>query len=627
MAPFAWLTLGALLGVSPATFPVAGMAMRSDLHAPRGISVQTTGGGDSIVVTDTLTQAGHGIQLVASSVRAADAHALRRALNTVARALTLYGRLTGIPYPWSHYTMQFLPVGSFSGGGATQGHGLVYYDYPLPDAQTEHDRPGLTTKVLAHELAHQWDRGHGTMADDPHRNVSEWLVEGFADFMAGQVWRAAGGARAEEEYMLFYNARWSQAYAEDPAKQVLRTTESSQPDGWFSLPWMGAQLWDSSIVQDQYYGGALVLWMLQQYLGETRFWAAMHTYLTMPPHGADDSHDFQQAIQTATGENLDWFFQEWVYGHGYPRFTVAATYEATAQRVTLQVHQTAPVFRMPVAIRVGTARGDVLAHATVDGATQRIVIEHVAQPPTFVVFDDGDAIVKTLAFPQPTAWLVAQLQRDARPWQTAWVIEQLRQRAGQDTAAVTALGRAAQHGRYALTRAQALIALGSVTTSAAPAVVTQAVTPAVLRGVEDTAVLVRRAALYGATQLGTPTAHTVIRNAFAHDSSLLVRADAITSLLLAPTTSPAERQTLFARALQEPSSYLDMVPTAAVKAMAMTTCDSTTLTTLQTAMHQPGVTAMLQRVTNELTESIGSSIDPTCLQTFAGLLPLPVASH
>ena len=34
-------------------------------------------------------------------------------------------------------------------------------------------------------------------------------------------------------------------------------------------------------------------------------------------------------------DNLDAFFQEWVYGHGYQGFTVAATYNATPQRVTL----------------------------------------------------------------------------------------------------------------------------------------------------------------------------------------------------------------------------------------------------------------------------------------------------
>ena len=64
---------------------------------------------------------------------------------------------------------------------------------------------------------------------------------------------------------------------------------------------------------------------------------------------------------------------------------------------------------------VRTARGDVLAHAWLDTTTQTIVVEHVLAPPTFVVFDDGDAIVKTVQFPQPTPWLVAQLRREARP--------------------------------------------------------------------------------------------------------------------------------------------------------------------------------------------------------------------
>ncbi len=84
--------------------------------------------------------------------------------------------------------------------------------------------------------------------------------------------------------------------------------------------------------------------------------------------------DFRQAVLAATGQNLDWFMDQWFYQAGYPEFKVTASYDTAAARLTLNVQQTQvdsskadstalryttpAVFRMPVTIRVGyRARG------------------------------------------------------------------------------------------------------------------------------------------------------------------------------------------------------------------------------------------------------------------------------
>src|SRR5205809_923701 len=125
--------------------------------------------------------------------------------------------------------------------------------------------------------------------------------------------------------------------------------------------------------------GALVLQMLKQYLGEQRFWASVNRYLV--DHALDNAttDDLRQAVLDATGENLDWFWDQWIYQAGYPEFSVAARYDSSTSTVTLvaqQVQQdsskadssgvrytTPAVFRMPVTIRVGTAAGAALATA------------------------------------------------------------------------------------------------------------------------------------------------------------------------------------------------------------------------------------------------------------------------
>jgi HEAT repeat protein len=230
-----------------------------------------------------------------------------------------------------------------------------------------------------------------------------------------------------------------------------------------------------------------------------------------------------------------------------------------------------------------------------------------------VVFDDGDAIVKTVQFEQPTAWLVAQMQREARPWQTWWAIEQLRQHAAHDSVAAASLVTAALHGRYALTRAQAMVALGTVETPASVAALTQ--------GVQDTAVIVRRGAVEGLGTIGTWGALEVERSVFAHDQSDLVRADALQILLMAPTISPLERQALFAQALLQ-ETYDDVIPVIAIKAMAVTSCDTLTVATLHEALGHPHVAAALAAA-----DPILESHAPRCRAILAAQLHQPISAH
>src|SRR5437016_12914382 len=83
--------------------------------------------------------------------------------------------------------------------------------------------------------------------------------------------------------------------------------------------------------------GALVLRMLREYLGPERFWASLHRYLTRHALGNATSDDLRQAALDATGENLDGFWSEWVYGAGHAAFTVAAAYDTAARTLALEI--------------------------------------------------------------------------------------------------------------------------------------------------------------------------------------------------------------------------------------------------------------------------------------------------
>jgi aminopeptidase N len=324
--------------------------------------------------------------------------------------------------------------------------------------------------------------------------------------------------------------------------------------------------------------GALVLEMLKNYLGDQRFWAAIHQYLTTHAFGNAVTDDLRQAVLEATGENLAWFWNEWIYSAGYPNFTVTSTYDAAGKRVTLAATQTQrdtlkadstgmryvvpEVFRMPVAVRVGVAGGaDVVQTSWVDRREDTIVVNGVPTAPTMIVFDDGNRVLKTLSFDQPTAQLATQLRLDSNIWNRSWVIDQFAERT-MDAEAQAALAQAATSSDYFLTRAQAASALGAMPASVA--------VPALAKAMRDTSSQVREAAVESLGHLGGAEALSLSRAAWKSDNSYLVRAAAFSALV---TLDTATRRALIVEGLRTPS-YRDAIQNAALGA-AVRSGDST----------------------------------------------------
>ena len=470
-----------------------------------------------------------------------DSAKARRLFAETTNMIDVYSRLTGVKYPWAKYAQT--TVADFF-GGMENVSATTLVDW-LPDGHAYQDRPWYSYILIPHELAHQWFGDYTTTENW----ANTWLNEGFAEFMPGAYWNATLGRHAADDYYL------------DEYRQFMSI------DGRHRMPL-------ASLGSDNIYPkGALVLRMLERYLGEQPFWASMHTYLERHQMGNATSDDLRQAVLAATGQNLDWFWDEWVYQSGYPEFNVSAQYDSSARALTLAIKQTQvdtatadstglryatpTIFRMPVTIRVGTAGGDVIQHVQLDAREQTIRIPGLSGPPTMVIFDDGNAILKKLDFPQPTSWLATQLRADPDLWDRSWVIGALRARTG-DPQALAALSDAATHADYYLTRAEAVGALAHFPASRS--------TPVLEAALRDTSSAVRRAAVTALATVGGDRATELARAVWADDSSYEVRAAALASLSRLDT---AGRSAALAAGLTTPS-YLDVIQNAALAGIART---------------------------------------------------------
>jgi aminopeptidase N len=447
-----------------------------------------------------------------------------------------YTKLTGVRYPWAKYAQ--MTVADFFGGeemvSATE---LVDW---LPDRRAYLDRPWYHETLIPHELAHQWFGDDETTENWSHL----WLNEGFAEFMNGAYWEAKRGRHASDD---FYLNEYQQFTAIDAGRSMPLVAEGSN---------------------NIYPKGALVLRMLRRRLGDERFWASIHLFLSRHQFGSAVTEDFRQAVLDATGENLAQFWAEWMYRPGYPRFAVRAAYDSASRSLSLTVRQTQDdsvkadsawpampaVYHAPISILVGTSRGDVERRVMIEAREQTIAIDSLPGAPTMVVFDEGNTVVKALDFPQPTAWLATQLARDPDLWNRWWAIGELGRRT-TDADAARALATAATSADYFLTREHAAAALAHF-----PASVAFAPLDAARR---DSSAQVRASAVTSLGYIGGASALASVRAAMS-DSSYGVRASAIGTLIRLDSASRAQ---WVARGLATPS-YRDVIRNAALDAVA-----------------------------------------------------------
>ena len=491
-----------------------------------------------------------------------DAPNARRLFGMTPDLMDVYTRLTGVKYPWPQYSQA--TVTDFIGGMENVG-ATTLVDW-LPDARAYQDRPWYQRSLIPHELAHQW---FGNLVTTGNW-VNYWLNEGMAEFMAGQYWAAKQGRREEEDYYL------------DEYRQLLEL------DSRRRVP---LAAYNSNIV---YVKGALVLEMLKQQLGTERFWASINRYLTRHAFGSALSDDLRRAVLEATGRNLSWFWDQWVYQAGYPEVVVSTAYDSLEGTLALTVRQTQvdtakadssglrystpAVFRGQISVRVATARGDVRTRVMLDQREQVLRIGGLRSAPTMVVFDEDNALLKKLTFEQPTDWLQMQLARDPNVWNRAWVIEQLGRRTS-DSVAAAALARATRSADYYRVRAEAAAALGQFEPKAA--------VPALEAAARDTSAAVREAALRALGSVGGEKARDLALAAWQKDSSYQVRAQALA--VLARLDSAGAKPAVLA-GLTTPS-YRDVIQTAAIAA-SVQVADSAIVDGLEKVLGQQELAAI-----------------------------------
>ncbi len=253
--------------------------------------------------------------------------------NTV-EMLDFFSEKTGLKYPWPKYAQ--IVVRDYVSGAMENTTSVIYGDFvqktevELIDNHNE--------RIVAHELFHHWFGDYVTC--ESWANLT--MNEGFANY-SEYLWFEHKYGVDEADYHLYT----------EQSGYISSTRNSVHPLIHFSYE-------DKEDMFDahSYNKGGAVLHMLRDYVGDEAFWAALNKYLTEHAYESVEVHDLRLAFEETTGEDLNWFFNQWYLSEGHPTLDITYGYDADRKVATVEVVQTQdptmmlPIFKLPVAIDV-----------------------------------------------------------------------------------------------------------------------------------------------------------------------------------------------------------------------------------------------------------------------------------
>lgn len=233
--------------------------------------------------------------------------------------------------------------------------------------------------LIAHELAHQWFGDKVTCGS--WKDI--WLNEGFATYLAGLTIENLDGNGT------FIN--W---------KQQTVDNITSQPNGAVYLTNTDTlsvgRIFSSRLTYNK---GAMVLHMLRKKLSDAVFFQGCQNYLNSPAlsYAYAKSEDFISIMETASGQDLSEFFNDWLYNQGYPTYAIQWNQPNTTElRVRISQTQSDPsvsFFEAPVPLRILGTQGEMMDMVFDNTTNQELFTQAINFTVSDVIFDPESDII------------------------------------------------------------------------------------------------------------------------------------------------------------------------------------------------------------------------------------------
>lgn len=254
----------------------------------------------------------------------------RKIFGLTPEMIGLYSSLTGVDYPWQKYAQ--VVVRDYVSGAMENTTATVHGEYAQQDARQLADGNSWED-VICHELFHMWFGDYVTTESWSNLTINE----SFADFseVLWEEYKHGPDAAAEHNY----SSTQQYLFSNSAKKDLVRFYYEDKEDMFDAV---------------SYQKGGRILNMLRNYVGNEAFYKAVNLFLTTYRFQAAEAHQLRLAFEEVTGQDLNWFFNQWYFGSGHPALDISYSYDAGTKtaRVIVKQIQSDKIFKLPVAIDV-----------------------------------------------------------------------------------------------------------------------------------------------------------------------------------------------------------------------------------------------------------------------------------
>jgi len=244
-------------------------------------------------------------------------------------------------------------------GGLENAGTIAYFEDSVNGKNT-------VESLIAHEIAHQW---FGNSATENNWN-HVWLSEGFATYFSILYLEYVYGDEKRKDELALDRKQVIDYFKQHPVPIVdltikdpmkVLSTNSYQKGGWF-------------------------LNVLRHKLGDDIFWKGIQNYYKTYRNSNVMTTDFQKEMENASGQNLEPFFEQWLFTEGHPEIKWTWAYKKGKVQLNLEQQQNHHVFSFP--IEIGLLHEDQLTVVNLEVNERSEVFEiNIEDQPDTIILD------------------------------------------------------------------------------------------------------------------------------------------------------------------------------------------------------------------------------------------------
>lgn len=256
--------------------------------------------------------------------------------------LEFFSTKLNYPYAWPKFSQ--VVVRDYVSGAMENTTAVIFGEFMQKTKRELLDDHLTNEKVVAHEMFHQWFGD--LVTTESWANLT--LNEGFANY---------------SEY-LWMEHKYNRNAADEHLLAEQQGYLFSASDGGHPLIHYGYDDREGMFDAHSYNKGGCVLHMLRTQVGDDAFFAALSRYLKKNEYTDVEVDELRLAFEDVTGQDLQWFFNQWYKGAGHPVLSISYNWDEAAKKMMVRFEQTQEasknvpyVFDLPMAVDLYDASG------------------------------------------------------------------------------------------------------------------------------------------------------------------------------------------------------------------------------------------------------------------------------